>query len=729
MKAQNSIKKIIATLLSIAVILAASGASGIPFGLNAVAEPADSSGIISGDATGSSTDTYYWAGDTTWSYDSNTKTLTIGGTGPMPDWSGAGAIDPTTNPNHYFFRPWGSRGVFNRNEIEHIVIESGVTSIGSYAFCNLQTYNPELTIEIPDTVTKIGRNAFYATYRLKTIVIPDSVKTIDREAFWHSKGLENVTLSNTLEELGEYVFCDCAFSEITIPESVKKISNYTFKDCKNLKTVEIPENVTALGWGAFSYCFALEKVTFKGTTTIPTLAISQSSGNPSQNVFVECPCVADGVKGLIIESCAYLEGYQKQNGWSEATTDYKEHIDKTHHIYYTAEGAVITETCTNDPGCGHTATATLSIPDNKTWFFYDDGNEIKPVINTYSDNWIGTDDKKPADTEIQYANNIKVGDAEATLTITNDDGTPATSKIGFEIVSNLKIQITADGWEGVYDGNSHSITLKGVPDDATVIYGTEDGVYDLTENPAYENVGEYTVYYQVTLDDGSIQTGSAIVKITPKPITDSTVKVEVTKPQKPGDKPQVTVKDGDKTLTPNKDYTVTITETVDTTTGKTIINAKVTGIGNYKDNVTNQMEMDSGNKPGDGGSTPGGNQPGGGGNTPGGNTPGGGGSTSGGNTSDDSSDTSDNNDTSDDSSTDESNNSNKPIRPGEPGDIDEPGNVSGDSGTTTPDDSKDGDNQNPITGNPMGKWVWILLSAAGATGIAVMKSKSNRKKN
>lgn len=376
MKAQNSIKKIIAALLSTAVILTASNVSGIPFGLNAVAEPAEGGGIISGDASGSSNDTYYWAGDTKWSYNQDTKTLTISGTGDMPDWSGAGAIDPTTNPNHYFFRPWGSRGVFNRNEIKHIVIESGVTSIGSYAFCNLQTYDPELTIEIPNTVTKIGRNAFYATYRLKTIVIPDSVKTIDREAFWHSRGLENVTLSNTLEELGEYVFCDCAFSEITIPESVKKISNYTFKDCKNLKTVEIPKNVTALGWGAFSYCSSLEKVTFKGTTTIPTLAIPQSSENSSQNVFVGCPCVADGVKGLIIESCAYLEGYQKQNGWSETTTDYKEHIDKTHHIYYTANGAVITEKCTNNPGCHHTATATLSIPSDTDGLLTENGKQL-----------------------------------------------------------------------------------------------------------------------------------------------------------------------------------------------------------------------------------------------------------------------------------------------------------------------------------------------------------------
>jgi hypothetical protein len=47
-----------------------------------------------------------------------------------------------------------------------------------------------------------------------------------------------------------------------------------------------------------------------------------------------------------------------------------------------------------------------------------------------------------------------------------------------------------------------------------VKYGTEEGKYDLTENPTYTNVGTYTVYYQVTKEATETVTGSAKITIT-----------------------------------------------------------------------------------------------------------------------------------------------------------------------------------------------------------------------
>lgn len=407
MKTQNNIlKKLIAALLSTAVILGASSVSGIPVGTSAVAEPAEDSGIITGGKDDANANGYHWKyitgknpdynsetdppyneytwadSETTWSYDPNTKTLTIGGTGPMPDWKGEGDLDGMLS-FHYFQRPWGSRGKIGeiedaRKNIEHIVIEEGVTSIGSYAFCNFKTVDTELAIDIPDSVKTIKKNAFYWTTRLKSIIIPDSVTDIEPEVFWHAENLETIKLPSQLKTLGYSAFQSCiSLKSITIPETVTRIENNTFRYCHSLTNVEIPPKVTLLGNGAFRECNNLNTVTFKGTETIPAL------GN---DVFRSSPCAAEGVKGLIIESCAVLDAYIAKfitNSNNKNNNNYyTENIDKTHNIYYTAEGAVITEKCTNDPGCHHTATATLSIPDNKTWFFYDDGNEIKPVINT-----------------------------------------------------------------------------------------------------------------------------------------------------------------------------------------------------------------------------------------------------------------------------------------------------------------------------------------------------------
>ena len=79
-------------------------------------------------------------------------------------------------------------------------------------------------------------------------------------------------------------------------------------------------------------------------------------------------------------------------------------------------------------------------------------------------------------------------------------------------------EVTAEGYEGVYDGKSHTIKVT-APKSATVKYGTAEGTYNLTEAPDYTNVSTNTVYYQVTMDNYKTLTGSKTVKITAKPLT------------------------------------------------------------------------------------------------------------------------------------------------------------------------------------------------------------------
>ena len=89
--------------------------------------------------------------------------LTISGSGDMADYLYADA-------------PWYSY----RSDVQEIVIVGGVTSIGSYAFCECSNLTK---VSIPDTVISIGSHAFFDCDGLTDVAIPSSVTSIGDDAF------------------------------------------------------------------------------------------------------------------------------------------------------------------------------------------------------------------------------------------------------------------------------------------------------------------------------------------------------------------------------------------------------------------------------------------------------------------------------------------------------------------------------------------------------------------
>lgn len=72
--------------------------------------------------------------------------------------------------------------------------------------------------------------------------------------------------------------------------------------------------------------------------------------------------------------------------------------------------------------------------------------------------------------------------------------------------------VTATGYEEMYDGKEHSISVS-APKDSKISYGTENGTYSLKDAPSYKEPGEYTVYFKVTKDGYKDYTGKATVTI------------------------------------------------------------------------------------------------------------------------------------------------------------------------------------------------------------------------
>jgi hypothetical protein len=106
---------------------------------------------------------------------------------------------------------------------ENIVIPAQVTVIDNYAFA----LNSVRSVQIPNTVTKLGNESFYWC-SLTTIIIPDSVTEIGNNAFAQNQ-LTSVELGNKVVKIGSSAFIRNKLSQVIIPASVQEIGVSAFK--------------------------------------------------------------------------------------------------------------------------------------------------------------------------------------------------------------------------------------------------------------------------------------------------------------------------------------------------------------------------------------------------------------------------------------------------------------------------------------------------------------------
>ncbi|PNE26808.1 hypothetical protein BHU11_05160 [Tannerella sp. oral taxon 808] len=250
-------------------------------------------------------------GPLNWNYDAGTKTLSITGSGAMPNFV------------TYLDHPW----VAFREQIEKVTIASGVTAIGESAF---DSFKKLTAVTLPSSVTTIGTFAFANCKALTGITIPSGVKTIKESAFYGCTALTSVTLPEGLTTIEEGVFTNCdalasielpaslqtidasaldapVLTEIkvkagsahfeaaegvlynkgkttllryprkkpgttfTIPASVTTIKEYAFTNCTALTGVTIPKDVTTIGESAFQGCTALTSVTLPADAKLTTI--------------------------------------------------------------------------------------------------------------------------------------------------------------------------------------------------------------------------------------------------------------------------------------------------------------------------------------------------------------------------------------------------------------------------------------------------------------------------
>lgn len=200
------------------------------------------------------------------------KTLTISGTGAMPDFDFPnGNLAPWWNYKALGMIKAGIGGL-NLNgikidpigDLKKIVIKDGVTNVSNYALFFL----PAATqITLPESVTSIGRYGIALCSKLTGMSIPKGVTEIGDFGL-AGDGLTAITLPDGLQTLGRGAFDACAsLSGMTLPAAITAVPDKCFNDCTKLLTVDYKGEVTAIGERAFEGCKSLTKAPIPAAVT------------------------------------------------------------------------------------------------------------------------------------------------------------------------------------------------------------------------------------------------------------------------------------------------------------------------------------------------------------------------------------------------------------------------------------------------------------------------------
>jgi hypothetical protein len=183
-------------------------------------------------------------------------------------------------------RDIGDGAFFGCDNLTEIIIPNSVISIGDRAFwgCNslnqvmVESTNTNYSSEqgilfnknkttlilypegksatsytIPNTVTIIGKDAFYYCYNLTSVIIPNGVKTIKEDAF-NGCGISSITIPASVSNIEAGAFLNSGLETVTFNSANVKISNnYAFPT--HYSSVSLKHLYESRRGGAGTYTF------------------------------------------------------------------------------------------------------------------------------------------------------------------------------------------------------------------------------------------------------------------------------------------------------------------------------------------------------------------------------------------------------------------------------------------------------------------------------------------
>ena len=124
---------------------------------------------------------------------------------------------------------------FAKSDIEEIVLPNGIKTISEKAFFEAITLQ---IINLPESLIKIGMNAFDGCKKLEEITFPSNIHTIGTAAFKRS-GLKEIIWPENCPIIPAKCFQKCPFlKSVVIGNNVKKIGKYALS-CKSIQELDM----------------------------------------------------------------------------------------------------------------------------------------------------------------------------------------------------------------------------------------------------------------------------------------------------------------------------------------------------------------------------------------------------------------------------------------------------------------------------------------------------------
>ena len=183
--------------------------------------------------------------------------------GEIEDWVNIDFSSYNSNPTYY-----AEDLYLNGKLLKKVKIELS-SSIKPYVFYNCKSIE---TVEIGNSVSKIGEYAFDGCSDLKYISVGKNVNNIDESSFYSCTSIETVIWNSKnhkdFESTSPFSYASESITSFIIGEGVEHLPSYLCNEMETLEEIIIPSSVKSIGNGVFSKCNSLKKVNFLGTVDV-----------------------------------------------------------------------------------------------------------------------------------------------------------------------------------------------------------------------------------------------------------------------------------------------------------------------------------------------------------------------------------------------------------------------------------------------------------------------------